>query len=58
MVGRPRSLSWTRCPREAKRLAIDGVYAGVTAEGLLKLYWGESKIHKNVASATVRHMLP
>lgn len=29
----------------------DGVYAGVTAEGLLKLYWGESKIYKNVASA-------
>jgi hypothetical protein len=29
----------------------DGVYAGVTAEGLLKLYWGESKIYKDVAWA-------
>lgn len=29
----------------------DGVYAGVTAEGLLKLYWGESKIYKNAGSA-------
>jgi hypothetical protein len=29
----------------------DGVYAGVTSEGLLKLYWGESKIYKNAASA-------
>jgi hypothetical protein len=29
----------------------DGVYAGVTAEGLLKLYWGESKIYKDVTSA-------
>jgi hypothetical protein len=24
----------------------DGVYAGVTAEGMLKLFWGESKIYK------------
>lgn len=29
----------------------DGIYAGVTAEGLLKLYWGESKIYKDVTSA-------
>lgn len=29
----------------------DGVYAGVTADGTLKLYWGESKIYKSVASA-------
>lgn len=29
----------------------DGVYAGVTPEGVLKLYWGESKIYKNVAAA-------
>lgn len=29
----------------------DGVYAGVNTEGLLKLYWGESKIYKNVGSA-------
>lgn len=29
----------------------DGVYAGVTAEGLLKLYWGESKIYKDTGSA-------
>ncbi|MDN4633758.1 DUF1837 domain-containing protein [Sphingomonas sp. PsM26] len=29
----------------------DGVYAGVTPDGVLKLYWGESKIYKNVASA-------
>lgn len=29
----------------------DGVYAGVTGEGLLKLYWGESKIYKDVGSA-------
>lgn len=29
----------------------DGVYAGVTAEGMLKLYWGESKIYKDVGAA-------
>lgn len=29
----------------------DGVYAGVTAEGMLKLYWGESKVYKNVGRA-------
>jgi len=29
----------------------DGVYAGVTTDGVLKLYWGESKVYKNVSSA-------
>lgn len=29
----------------------DGVYAGVTAEGVLKLYWGESKIYADPAKA-------
>lgn len=29
----------------------DGVYAGVTTDGILKLYWGESKIYKNAISA-------
>jgi len=29
----------------------DGVYAGVTPEGMLKLYWGESKIYKDAANA-------
>jgi hypothetical protein len=29
----------------------DGVYAGVTTEGILKLYWGESKIYKDAATA-------
>jgi hypothetical protein len=29
----------------------DGVYAGVTAEGMLKLYWGESKIYKDAGTA-------
>lgn len=29
----------------------DGVYAGVSNDGILKLYWGESKIYKNFASA-------
>ena len=29
----------------------DGVYAGVTAEGVLRLYWGESKIYKNPSTA-------
>jgi len=29
----------------------DGVYAGVTAEGILKLYWGESKIYKDAGAA-------
>jgi len=34
----------------------DGVYAGVTEEGTLKLYWGESKIYKD-ASAAIRDCL-
>jgi hypothetical protein len=29
----------------------DGVYAGVTGEGVLKLYWGESKIYSDVGAA-------
>jgi hypothetical protein len=29
----------------------DGVYAGVTPEGMLKLYWGESKIYKSAVTA-------
>ncbi len=29
----------------------DGVYAGVTEEGILKLYWGESKIYKSASEA-------
>lgn len=29
----------------------DGVYAGVTPEGTLKLYWGESKIYADPAAA-------
>ncbi|RYZ72761.1 MAG: DUF1837 domain-containing protein, partial [Proteobacteria bacterium] len=29
----------------------DGVYAGVTSEGTLKLYWGESKIYKTASKA-------
>lgn len=29
----------------------DGVYAGVNDEGMLKLYWGESKIYKDAAAA-------
>jgi hypothetical protein len=29
----------------------DGVYAGVTPDGILKLYWGESKIYKTGATA-------
>jgi Cap4 SAVED domain len=29
----------------------DGVYAGLTPEGMLKLYWGESKIYKDAATA-------
>lgn len=29
----------------------DGVYAGITSEGLLKLYWGESKVYKDVKAA-------
>ncbi|HZQ42351.1 MAG TPA: DUF1837 domain-containing protein [Acidobacteriaceae bacterium] len=29
----------------------DGVYAGVTSEGILKLYWGESKIYGDSADA-------
>lgn len=29
----------------------DGVYAGITPDGLLKLYWGESKVYKDVKAA-------
>src|ERR1700753_64851 len=29
----------------------DGVYVGVTSDGILKLYWGESKIYKDAATA-------
>ena len=29
----------------------DGVYAGVTDAGLLKLYWGESKLYKSASEA-------
>lgn len=29
----------------------DGVYADVDADGILNLYWGESKIHSNAAQA-------
>lgn len=29
----------------------DGVYAGVSAEGILKLYWGESKIYADPVAA-------
>ncbi|MGO4515022.1 DUF1837 domain-containing protein [Terriglobus sp. 2YAB30_2] len=29
----------------------DGVYAGVTTDGILKLYWGESKIYKDPGAA-------
>jgi hypothetical protein len=29
----------------------DGVYAGVTPDGVLKLYWGESKIYNNPGDA-------
>jgi hypothetical protein len=29
----------------------DGVYAGVTSEGILKLYWGESKVYSDAAAA-------
>jgi hypothetical protein len=29
----------------------DGVYAGVTDEGILKLYWGESKVYSDAARA-------
>lgn len=34
----------------------DGVYAGVTSDGILKLYWGESKLY-NDASAAIRACL-
>jgi hypothetical protein len=34
----------------------DGVYAGVTADGILKLYWGESKVYKD-ATAAIRACL-
>lgn len=34
----------------------DGVYAGVTTEGILKLYWGESKIYAD-ATAAIRDCL-
>lgn len=29
----------------------DGVYAGITSEGVLKLYWGESKIYEKAGDA-------
>lgn len=29
----------------------DGVYAGVTSDGTLKLYWGESKVYSDPSSA-------
>ena len=29
----------------------DGVYAGITPEGMLKLYWGESKVYAKAADA-------
>ena len=29
----------------------DGVYAGITDDGLLKLYWGESKVYKSAPAA-------
>lgn len=29
----------------------DGVYAGITSEGVLKLYWGESKVYASAADA-------
>lgn len=29
----------------------DGVYAGITPEGILKLYWGESKVYAKAAEA-------
>lgn len=29
----------------------DGVYAGVTSDGVLKLYWGESKIYEDAGDA-------
>ena len=34
----------------------DGVYAGISNEGVLKLYWGESKIYADV-SAAIRECL-
>ena len=34
----------------------DGVYAGIADDGMLKLYWGESKIYKS-ASDAIRHCL-
>jgi hypothetical protein len=34
----------------------DGVYAGVTPDGILKLYWGESKLY-NEAGAAIRACL-
>lgn len=34
----------------------DGVYAGLTPEGTLKLYWGESKVYSD-ASAAIRDCL-
>lgn len=34
----------------------DGIYAGVTPEGILKLYWGESKIYTD-ATAAIRDCL-
>lgn len=29
----------------------DGVYAGISSDGILKLYWGESKVYKDVNGA-------
>lgn len=34
----------------------DGVYAGITTDGILKLYWGESKVY-NDASRAIRECL-
>lgn len=34
----------------------DGVYAGVTDDGILKLYWGESKLYR-VANTAIRNCL-
>jgi hypothetical protein len=34
----------------------DGVYAGATSEGILKLYWGESKLYSD-AGAAIRECL-
>jgi hypothetical protein len=39
----------------------DGVYAGITAEGVLKLYWGESKVYataNEAISACLKSLAP